>query len=303
MTPQSVTVRVPATTANLGPGFDCLALALDLWNTCSFLVEPGGVRVEVLGEGAGQLPIDDKNLIATAFFKTYRYQGHGLPPGVKISCDNRIPLGSGLGSSAAAVLAGIVAANTLLGDPLSKLEMLEIAYEMEGHADNAAAALFGGLTLVTSEPNGSLIVQSLPCSPWQIVATLPDFPLPTVQARRALPEQVSLQDAVFNIGHAVLVADALRSGKRDLLAKALQDRLHQPYRLNLIPGAAAAIQAAQVLGAPAALSGAGPSVIAFTEGNPQQVQAVMQNAFTTAGLTSRAWNLKTLLNGLSIDFS
>lgn len=303
MTPQSVTVRVPATTANLGPGFDCLALALDLWNSFTFRIDSGGVKVEVVGEGAGQLPIDDKNLIATAFFKVYRRQGHGLPPGVKISCDNRIPLGSGLGSSAAAVLAGIVAANTLLGDPLTRMEMLEIAYELEGHADNAAAALYGGLTLVTSEPNGSLIVQSLPCTPWQVVAILPDFQLPTVQARRALPAQVSLQDAVFNIGHAVLTADALRSGDRELLARALQDRLHQPYRLNIIPGAAAAIQAAQALGAPAALSGAGPSVIAFIEGDPQTVQAVMQNAFTTAGLTSRAWNLKTSLNGLTIDFS
>jgi homoserine kinase len=181
--------------------------------------------------------------------------------------------------------------------------MLEIAYELEGHADNAAAALLGGLALVTSEPNGSLIVQSLPCSPWQLVAVLPGFHLPTVQARRALPDQVSLQDAVFNIGHAVLTADALRTGARDLLARALQDRLHQPYRLNLIPGAAAAIQAAQAMGAPAALSGAGPSVIAFTEGDPQPVQAAMQDAFTTAGLTSRAWNLTTSLNGLTIDFS
>ncbi len=303
MTLQSVTLRVPATTANLGPGFDCLALVLDLWNTCTFMIQPGGVRVEVQGEGAGHLPIDDKNLIARAFFKVYRRLGQGMPPGVKISCDNRIPLGSGLGSSAGAALAGIVAANTLLGDPLTKLEMLEIAYELEGHADNAAAALYGGLTLVTSEPNGSLIVQPLPSSAWQIMAVLPDFPLPTVQARRALPEQVSLQDAVFNIGHAILAADALRSGDRGLLTRALQDRLHQSYRLELIPGAAAAIQAAQALGAPAALSGAGPSVIAFAEGDTSPVQAVMQNAFTDAGLTSRAWNLKTSTEGLTIDFS
>lgn len=303
MTLQSVTVRVPATTANLGSGFDCLALALELWNTCTFTLEPGGVRVEVLGEGAGHLPIDDKNLIARAFFVVYRRLGQGLPPGVKIRCDNRIPLGSGLGSSAAAVLAGIAAANTLMGEPLTKLEMVDIAFELEGHADNAAAALFGGLTLVTSEPDGRLIVQSLACSPCQVLAVLPDFHLPTVQARRALPLQVPLQDAVFNIGHAVLTADALRSGDLGLLGRALQDRLHQPYRLNLIPGAAAAIQAAQAQGAPAALSGAGPSVIAFTEGDPQPVQTRMQKAFTEAGLTSRAWKLKTAFSGLTIDLS
>ena len=302
MTPQSVTVRVPATTANLGPGFDCLALAMDLWNTCTFTVEPGGVRVEVLGEGAGRVPVDAQNLIARAFFEVYRRHGHGLPPGVKITCENHIPLGSGLGSSAAAVMVGISGANLLLGKPLNQLEMLRIANELEGHADNAAAALFGGLIAVTVEPDGNLVVRSLPMSPWQVVVVLPNFSLPTIQARRALPEQVSLRDAVFNMGHALLTADAFRTGDRKLLATALQDRLHQPYRLNIIPGAAAAIQSAQTLGAPAALSGAGPSVIAFTDGDIQPVQSAMQNAFSAAGLTSRTWKLTTTADGLSTDF-
>ncbi|MRR31495.1 homoserine kinase, partial [bacterium] len=200
-----------------------------------------------------------------------------------------------------AVLAGMSAANAFLGEPLNRLELLEIANDMEGHADNAAAALFGGLCLVTSEPNGNLMVQSLPCSPWQVVVVLPDFQLPTAHARIALPEQVSMPDAVFNLGHALLAAEALRIGDRNLLARALTDRLHQPYRLKLIPGAAAAIQAAQDFGAPAALSGAGPSVIAFTDGNPQPVQSAMQNAFQAAGLNTRAWNLTTTVRGLTTD--
>ena len=303
MTPNVVTVHVPATTANLGSGFDCLALALDLWNTCTFTVAPGDVRVEVAGEGAGQLPVDAHNLIARAFFEVYRRQGQLLPVGVRIGCENCIPLGSGLGSSAAAVVAGIAGANAILGNPLTPLDMLRIANELEGHADNAAAALFGGLTVVTSDSTGFLLVQKIECQTWQVTAVLPDFALPTVQARRALPAEVSMRDAVFNIGHSLLAAEALRTGDRDLLFRALEDRLHQPYRLKLIPGAESALQAARTLRAPAALSGAGPSIIAFPDDNAEAVQSAMQEAFSEAGVTSRAWILRTTSAGLLTEFA
>lgn len=298
MIPSVVTVRVPATTANLGSGFDCLALALDLWNTCTFTVAPGDVRVEISGEGAGQLPVDAHNLIARAFFEVYRRQVRLLPVGVHIGCENCIPLGSGLGSSAAAVVAGIAGANAILGNPLTPTDMLRIANELEGHADNAAAALFGGLTVVTGDSTGIPSVQKMECQTWQVVAVLPDFALPTVQARRALPEQVAMRDAVFNIGHSLLTVEALRTGDRDLLFRALHDRLHQPYRLKLIPGAEAALQAARSLGAPAALSGAGPSIVAFPDENPETIQSAMQEAFREAGLTSRGWSLNTSFTGL-----
>ncbi|MFZ3078619.1 MAG: homoserine kinase [Bellilinea sp.] len=298
MTPSVVTVRVPATTANLGSGFDCLALALDLWNTCTFTVAPGDVRVEVAGEGAGQLPVDAHNLIARTFFEVYRRQGQLLPVGVRIGCENCIPLGSGLGSSAAAVVAGIAGANTILGNPLTLLDMLRIANELEGHADNAAAALFGGLMIVTSDSAGIPLVQKIESQIWQVVAVLPDFALPTVQARRALPAEVSMRDAVFNIGHSLLAVEALRMGDRGLLFHALEDRLHQPYRLKLIPGAEAAMQAARTLGAPAALSGAGPSIVAFPDDNPEAVQSALQEAFREAGMASRGWILNTSFTGL-----
>lgn len=303
MTLSVVTVRVPATTANLGAGFDCLALALDLWNVCTFTAAPGDVRVEVAGEGAGQLPVDAHNLIAHAFFEVYRRLGRLLPVGVHIGCENGIPLGSGLGSSAAAVVAGIAGANAFLGNPLTPLDMLRIANELEGHADNAAAALFGGLTVVTSDSTGFPLVQKMECQTWQVTAVLPDFKLPTVQARRALPVEVSMRDAVFNIGHSLLAVEALRVGNRELLLRALEDRLHQPYRLKLIPGAEAAMQAARTLGAPAVLSGAGPSIVAFPDDNPEAVQSAMQEAFRDAGLTSRAWNLRTTSAGLMVKFA
>ena len=298
MTPGVVTVRVPATTANLGSGFDCLALALDLWNTCTFTVAPGDVRVEVAGEGAGQLPVDAHNLIARAFFEVYRRQGQLLPVGVRIGCENCIPLGSGLGSSAAAVVAGIAGANAILENPLTSLDMLRIANELEGHADNAAAALFGGMMAVTSDSAGIPLVQKIESQIWQVVAVLPDFALPTVQARRALPENISMRDAVFNIGHSLLTVEALRTGDRGLLFQALEDRLHQPYRLKLIPGAESALQAARSLGAPAALSGAGPSIIAFPDDNPEAVQSALQEAFREAGMASRGWILNTSFTGL-----
>jgi len=296
------TIRVPATAANLGPGFDCLALALDLWNTTTFILEDDSIQVIIEGEGSQDLPRNASNRIVRAFFEVYQRCGFSLPQGVHILCDNRIPLGSGLGSSAAAILTGIAGANTLLNSPLTKFDMLEMAAQMEGHADNAAAAVYGGLTLVTSQAAGKLLARSLECAPWQVVVVLPEVHLPTAQARLALPKTVSMLDAVFNIGHSVLTAEALRIGDREMLSAALVDQLHQPYRLNLIPGAEAALQAAKYLKAPACLSGAGPSIIAFVEENAGAVKTAVQSAFLDAGLSSRAWVLQSTASGIQSEF-
>jgi len=296
------TIRVPATAANLGPGFDCLALALDLWNTTTFILEGKSIQVTIEGEGSQDLPRDASNRIVRAFFDVYQRCGFTLPQGVHILCDNRIPLGSGLGSSAAAILTGIAGANTLLNSPLTKFDMLEMAAQMEGHADNAAAAVYGGLTLVTSQAAGKLLARSLECAPWQVVVVLPEVHLPTAEARLALPKAVSMLDAVFNIGHSLLTAEALRIGDREMLSVALVDRLHQPYRLALIPGAEAALQAAKNLKAPACLSGAGPSIIAFVEENAGAVKTAAQSAFLDAGLSSRAWVLQSTASGIQSEF-
>ncbi len=297
--PRSITVRVPATTANLGPGFDALGLALDLWNETRFEPCAGGITVSITGEGRDSLPAGSDNLVARALVSFYDQAGSTLPPGLNISCENRIPLGSGLGSSAAAILSGLAGANALLGSPAGPETLLRMAADLEGHADNAAAAVLGGFVIVTQGQTGWITRRyNLPALNAAVV--VPDFHLPTHSARAALPKSVDLEDAVFNIGRMGLVIDALRSGDMALLAQAMQDRLHQPYRLALIPGGAEALQAAARHGAAVALSGAGPGVIAFGQGDLSEVAAAISSAFEQAGLSARAWILPVSNQGLSV---
>ncbi|HEY3343295.1 MAG TPA: homoserine kinase [Anaerolineaceae bacterium] len=288
METRTITIRVPATTANLGPGFDCLGLALDLWNEASFSTEGEGVRMDIHGLGVGVLPEGPENTLAAQALYLISVCGKPIPPNLLIRCENRIPPGSGLGSSAAAVLTGLLGGNALIGSPLSMDEILQLAVEAEGHPDNAGAALLGGLVLSARLDNG-VVARKVPVAALQAAVVTPDFNLPTHQARSALPRQVPLADAVFNLGRTALTIEALRSGDLELLGQAMQDRLHQPYRLRLIPGAEQAFQSALTAGAAAvAISGAGPSVIAFASKNLEQIAKAMQTAFAGAGLLSRS---------------
>ena len=291
---KTVTVRVPATTANLGPGFDCLGLALDLWNETIFSYEGRGAVAVVTGEGADRIPLDGSNLILKSALRVYDMLGKKPQPGLLVRSFNAIPVGSGLGSSAAAALAGVLGANALLGDPLSQLQVLELVTGIEHHPDNAAAALHGGLVLVGLA--GEHIVHrpvwdgTLGGDVLQAAVALPDVALSTAAARKALPAKVPLADAVSNMAMTALVLEALKSGDLGLLGEVMVDKLHQPYRLPLIPGAAEAIQAARKSGAAAAaLSGAGPSVIAFGLEGMDQVAKSMQRAFSDAGHTCRVF--------------
>lgn len=288
--PGSVSVRVPATTANLGPGFDCLGLALDLWNVTTLRLGGKGVRVRVRGEGTGRLSETAENLVARSALELFqRIQGRS-PAGLEIDCENAIPLGSGLGSSGAATLAGLLGVNALLGGPLPRGEILRLAVEIEGHADNAAAALEGGLVIVAAR-EGEFLTRRVKVPALPVSIALPAVVLPTRAARAALPRQVPLADAVFNLGRTALVVEALRAGDLALLGQVMDDRLHQPYRYPLIPGAAAARAAALDAGAAAVgLSGAGPSLAAFG-GSPPQVTAAMQAAFQDAGVACRVFAL------------
>lgn len=292
---KQVTVTVPATTANLGPGFDCLGLALGLYNEVTFTAEmgpesKGKFTLTISGEGIGRLPTDNGNLVARAAECVFLKVGQ-RPPGLHIHQQNNIPVGSGLGSSAATVLAGMLAANALVEDRLSQAELLQLAVQMEGHPDNIAPALHGGLTLVVQE-NNHLHVEQIGVPPLRVVIVLPDFDLPTVTARAALPPQVPYADAVFNAGRLGLLLQALATADYSKLRLAMQDRLHQPYRLGLIPGATDAFTAAYLAGAAGvALSGAGPSVIAFAPDNLEAIGRSIANAFAGAGLSSRTWIL------------
>jgi len=299
-----VLVKVPATTANLGPGFDALGLALNLWNETEFsTTNDGKVVVEVEGEGKGILPIDENNAVASAALQIYK-QAKTPCPGLHIHCLNRVPLGSGLGSSSTALLTGMLGANALLGNLLTDEEALKLAIETEGHPDNVAPAMLGGL-VASIVYEDRVISLKLPAranrSPIHVTIVLPDFDFPTKQARAILPKQVERKDAIYNISRAILVTEALRTGDLDLLGKAMSDALHQPYRIPLIPGAQAAMNAARHAGTAAvALSGAGPSLIAFSSKEDPAVGAAMKLAFAEAGLTARIFELSTSYEGAEV---
>jgi len=296
-----VCVRVPATTANLGPGFDAVGLALDLWNETEF-VQTGddGCVMTIRGEGEGILPADERNLILASALQIFSLVGKS-PPGMHIHCLNRIPLASGLGSSSAATLAGMLGANALLGEPFSRQEILTMAVENEGHPDNVVPAMLGGL-VASAFQDGKVVARKLVVSPLAITVVFPNFYFPTQAAREILPAYVAREDAVFNLSRAVLVIKALETGDLALLGEVMEDALHQPYRLPLIPGAREAMRAAREAGASAvALSGAGPSLIAFS-GQPAEAQIglAMQQAFAQAGLAARIFSLNISQSGASV---
>jgi homoserine kinase len=299
---KQVKVSIPATTANLGPGFDCLGLALGLRNEIGLTAVPKpGLTIEVNGEGANQIPIDASNLAAQAAERVFEMVGK-RPSGLLIQQFNHIPVSSGLGSSAATTLGGVVAANALIDGRLSDRQMLELAVALEGHPDNAVPAFYGGLVLSVMD-GSQLHVETIAVPPLQVVIVLPDFDLPTAKARAALPAQIPLRDAVFNVSRLGLVIRALERGDFAALALAMQDKIHQPYRLPLIPGMADAFVAAKEAGATAVtLSGAGPSVAAFAPATHEAIAQAIQTAFAAAGLASRAWVLPVENEGrLMID--
>src|ERR671925_537417 len=239
-------VRAPATVANLGPGFDALALALDLWNEVEADTE-ARPEVRVEGEGAGELPEDASNLVFRAMVWLAREVGGTLPP-FALRCRNRIPLERGLGSSAAAVVSGIVLADRLLGAGLGPDRLLEVAVDIEGHPDNVAACLRGGAVVAYLSRSGWRAEPLTAHPDLRLAVLIPEHErLPTEDARRVLPREVPLADAAFNAGRAALAVLALTE-RPDLLAEAVEDRLHQGRRLPLVPGGRSGSDPAVVLG-------------------------------------------------------
>jgi homoserine kinase len=244
------------------------------------------ISVIPTGWGEKEIPRDKHNLIAVAFQHYAEHTGLAMPSGLSIHSDNGIPIGCGMGSSAAAIVTGLLAAETLLHGNVSQAEQLQMAYQLEGHADNTTAALTGGLIILTVH-KGEVIFRQVEISRLPVVIIRPEFTLSTKTARAALPDQVNYIDAVANLSGTALTIEALRTGDLDLLTKVSDDRLHQPYRLPLIPGAEQAMLAGKEAGAAAVmLSGAGPSLLAFTPNHQEEVAEAMQFAFTKAGLKS-----------------
>ncbi|MDR2862258.1 MAG: homoserine kinase [Puniceicoccales bacterium] len=308
-----LSIRIPATSANLGAGFDCIGVALNLWNTFELHLVPGqeaAVTVESHGEAAATLPKDHTNTVARILFEELdEVLGQKAPGPLKIVCRNNVPCGSGLGSSSTAVIAGLVFAQALARRELTpenldtlKRAVLPRAVEIEGHGDNVVPALTGGLMVITRAANGRLLTHAIPLPRQRVVVCVPDFAFLTSKARAVLPPALPRTDAVYNIGHAVLTIEALRTGDLKLLAKALDDRMHEPYRVPAIPGAIEARQAALDAGAAAScLSGAGPGILAFAGGEHERVGEAMKRCFADAGLQARYWVLDTTDSGAEIS--
>jgi homoserine kinase len=257
--------RVPATVANLGPGFDALALAVDLSNEVVVDTE-ASPAVEVQGEGAGELPEDASNLVFRTMAYLARETGGSLPP-IRLRCLNDIPLERGLGSSAAAVVAGLLLADRLLGASLEADRLLEVAVDVEGHPDNVAACLRGGVVVAYLSRDGWRAERLEPHPDLHPVLLVPEGErLPTAEARRVLPREVPLTDAAFNAGRTALAVVAL-TARPGLLPEALDDRIHQARRLPLVPASRALFEDLREIGVPVCVAGSGPSLLAFDSGS------------------------------------
>ena len=271
-----VTVKVPATSANLGPGFDCLGLALPIYNTITIeeTVLPGtGIEINLLSEDDiydemifDNVPKDENSIIYKAIQMLYNSIGQE-PSELKINVQSQIPITRGLGSSASVVVGALFAANKLLGSPADTTALLSIATEVEGHPDNVAPAILGGFVLASQEDDGSILTEKLNWpEEWDITVCIPEFELSTNIARSVLPENVPMQDAVFNAKHLAMLVQAVSTKDEKLMKAALHDKLHQPYREKLIPGMKEIMEAFKhedgVLGC--VLSGAGPSMLVIS---------------------------------------
>lgn len=283
-----IRVQVPATTANLGPGLDCLGMALQLYNSVEVSTAPTGLIIEIHGEGSGDIPKDERNMVYQAAVKVFNHV-NTPPPGMKIRLINSIPVARGLGSSTAAIAGGMIAANILSGNKLSTKEIINLAYCMEGHPDNIAASILGGI-VVAAFAEGEVKCRKIPApANMKAVVAIPDFTLPTKNSREALPQQVPISDVIFNLGRIALLTSALYTGDMNLIGTAMEDRIHQPYRVSLVPGMKKVFAAAKLAGAKGiALSGSGPAIIAYAEHNADHIARVMGETFRQNGVPARS---------------
>ena len=287
---RSVKVRVPGTSANCGPGFDCLGVACTIYNELELtLLEEERLDIEITGDGAENIPVDERNIVWRSIQKLLERAGKAQEyKGAIIRMDNGVPLSRGLGSSATAIVGGLKAANECLGNPFTNRDLLQMATEIEGHPDNVAPAIFGGFTISIVRNGKPECFSLMPKLPLKLVVTVPDFFLPTKAARAVLPAEVPMKDAVFNIGRAAMLTAALCKGNKSFLRSVFDDALHQPYRAKLIPGMYDVFKAALAAGAlGASMSGAGPCLIAFTVENADAVGMAMRDAFAKNNVKSQ----------------
>ncbi|MCL2767063.1 MAG: homoserine kinase [Peptococcaceae bacterium] len=287
-----IRVQVPATTANLGPGFDCVGMALELYNVVEMVQTDKGLSIEVSGEGADFIARDSENLVYRSARQVFKQAGFH-PDGLRINLANNIPVARGLGSSTAAIVGGVIAANILSGRKLAQKDLINLASSIEGHPDNVAAAVLGGIVISYRTDDEISCVKIQPPENMKCVLAIPDFYLPTKSARDVLPYQIPLQDVVFNLSRVALLVAALHRSDFTLLSAAMEDRLHQPFRAALIPGLKKVLAAAKLAGAKGVtISGAGPAVIALADSNAELIANVMGNTFRENGIQNKTVILK-----------
>ncbi len=306
-----VSVKTPATIANLGPGFDSFGLALPLYNIISLeeTVLPGsGIEVNIINEKNNDdniidIPTDKNNIIYKAIELLYNFIGQ-VPNELKITVRTQIPVSRGLGSSASVIVGGLIAANELLGRPADEKILMSIATEIEGHPDNIAPAFVGGVTMSSWEEDGSIVYRKLPWDDgWKLMVCVPDYELNTEISRSVLPKEVPMSSAVYNLKRSAMFVDALYNKDEELLKLALKDKLHQPYREKLVPGLADIMNNLKhtngVIGT--VLCGAGPSVLVIYNGiGASEIKEIVASSWNYFNVKSNFLNLPIEKEGACI---
>ena len=308
-----VSVKVPASSANIGPGFDCLGMALPIYNTITIeeTVLPGtGIEINLMSEEEtiddmvfDTIPRDKNNIVYKAVEMLYNSIGQE-PSELRINIQSQIPIARGLGSSASIVVGGLLAANKLLGSPADEAALLAIATEVEGHPDNVAPAILGGFVMSNQEDDGTISYCKLNWpNEWDITACIPDFELATRISRSVLPEQVPMADAVFNAKHLAMLVQAVNTKDEKLMKLALKDRLHQPYRDKLVPGMKEIFEAFKhedgILGC--VLSGAGPSLLVISHNyDLDKINSIVGDIWEGQNIKSECKNLSVEEDGAII---
>ena len=296
-----VSVKTPATIANLGPGFDSFGLALPLYNIISVeeTVLPGtGIEINIINEKNNEdisdIPTDKNNIVYKAIELLYNFIGQ-IPNELKITIKTQIPISRGLGSSASVIVGGLIAANELLGRPADEKVLMSIATEIEGHPDNITPAFIGGMTIASWEEDGSIIYRKLPWNDeWKLMVCVPDYELNTEISRSVLPKEVPLKDAVFNLKKSAMLIDALYNKDEELLKASLFDKLHQPFREKLVPGLVEIIDNLKhvngVIGT--VLCGAGPSILIIYNGiGVSEIKETVTNSWYYFNVETSFFNL------------
>lgn len=305
-----VSVKVPATTANLGPGFDSLGLALPIYNTITVeeTIMPGtGIEINIIDETNEQdlisIPTDENNIVFKAIELLYNSIGQS-PSELKITIKTQIPIARGLGSSAAVIVGGLIAANELLGRPADEAALLSIATEIENHPDNITPAVVGGFVVASLEEDGSVVYSKMNWpKDWNITVCIPDYELSTSIARSVLPSEVPMKDAIYNLKHVGMLVQAVNSHDEKLMKVALNDRLHQQYREKLIPGLKEIKEALKheenVMGV--VISGAGPSILVISYGNNlDKIRETVSNVWSDLNVKSKILTLQVEEEGAKV---